>query len=95
MAEVLKYKVHLTYRQFLTLSKEAKLLTVQEQNGELCLWAEVAGRVISSENSEPVTIYMVGTGHEVPEDAVRYITTVQVQTPSELLVIHIYEGPRG
>lgn len=95
MAEVLKYKLHLTHRQFITLSKDAKLLTVQEQAGELCLWAEVAGRIVSAEGSDPVTIYMVGTGHEVPEDAVRYITTIQVQTPAELLVVHVYEGPRG
>lgn len=94
MAEVLKYKVHLTYRQLLNLSKAAKLLTIQEQQGELCLWAEVAGRIVSAETSESVTIYMIGTGHEVPEDAVRYICTIQVISGTEVLVIHVYEGPR-
>lgn len=95
MAEVLKYKVHLTHKQSLNLSKDAKLLTVQEQAGELCLWAEVGGRIISADNSASVDIYMIGTGHDVPEDVVRYICTVQVQTPAQLLVIHIYEGPRS
>lgn len=95
MAEILKYKLHLTWRQALNLSKGAKLLSVQEQAGELTLWAEVAGRIITAETSESVTIYMVGTGHEVPEDAGRYITTIQVQNVTEVLVIHVYEGPRG
>ena len=94
MAEVLKYKVHLTHRQHLNLSKGAKLLTVQEQAGELCLWAETQGRIIDTSNSENVTIYMCGTGHELPDDRVRHINTLQVQTPNELLVVHVYEGPR-
>ena len=95
MAEILKYKLHLTWRQALNLSKGAKLLSVQEQAGELTLWAEVAGRIITAETSESVTIYMVGTGHEVPQDAGCYITTIQVQNVTEVLVIHVYEGPRG
>lgn len=95
MAEVLKYKVHLTHKQSLNLSKDAKLLTVQEQAGELCLWAEVGGRIVSAHASQSVDIYMIGTGHDVPDDVVRYICTVQVQTPLQLLVIHIYEGPRS
>lgn len=94
MAEILKYKLHLTRRQELTLSKGAELLDVQEQAGELSLWAKVEGRIIDSSNSESVAIYMIGTGHEVPVDVGRYITTLQVQTPDALLVVHVYEGPR-
>lgn len=94
MAEILKYKVHLTRLQTLTLNKGAEILTVQEQAGELCMWAKVSGRVIDAANSESVSIYMVGTGHEVPVDASRYVTTVQVNTGGELLVIHVYEGAR-
>lgn len=95
MAEILKYKLHLTYAQNLNLSKDARLLDVQDQGGELTLWAEVSGRIISAESSSAVTIYMVGTGHDVPKDAVRHLRTIQVQTPLQLLVIHIYEGPRS
>lgn len=95
MAEILKYKLHLTHKQHLNLSKDAKLLDIQDQNGELTLWAEVSGRIISSENSAAVDIYMIGTEHDVPADAVRHIRTLQVKTPTELLVIHIYEGSRS
>lgn len=94
MAEILKYKVHLTRLQTLTLNKGAEILTVQEQAGELCMWAKVSGRVIDAANSELVSIYMVGTGHEVPVDASRYINTIQVDNGGELLIIHVYEGPR-
>lgn len=92
--QILKYKLHLTGEQFLTLSKDAVLLTVQVQDGELTLWAETQGRVIDTSNSANITIYMVGTGNDMPERVGRYITTVQVETPRGVLVVHIYEGPR-
>lgn len=96
MAEVLKYQLYLTLMQKLTLSKGAQLLDVQPQGGALSLWAACKSRIIASDDSEAVTIYMIGTGHEVPKDAVRYITTLQLenQTDQNVLVVHIYEGPR-
>jgi hypothetical protein len=88
--EILKYMVFLTAMQKLTLSKGAVILDVQEQDGALALWAAHATRIISAENSEEVTLYMIGTGDQIPSDYVRYICTIQ----HGKLVVHIFEGPR-
>lgn len=95
MATVLKYQLHLTAQQRVALSAGAVLLTVTEQSGVLCLWAEVAGRILDTSGMNIVTVYMVPTGSPVPDDAVRYLCTVQMNTGTELLVVHVYEGPRA
>lgn len=99
--EILKYKLFLTLRQTLMLHKDAQILNVQPQGGELCLWATSASRLVSSENSRERTILMLPTGQAMPDDAGRYITTLQLLSPDkfdpdnnppDVLVIHIFEA---
>lgn len=60
-----------------------EILTVQLQGGEPQLWALVD----QAQPSESVTILIVGTGHDVPNDA-SYIATFQVT--SGTLIFHAF-----
>lgn len=76
MAAILKYKLEITDRQTLKLPANSRVLSVQDQNGELCLWAFV------NPPGDPTvrTIRIVGTGHELPADFLihhDFIATVQ------------------
>lgn len=58
-----------------------KILTVAEQNGSLCIWAE----------NEPMTrqwFTVEGTGHPIPEGA-KYVGTAHMHP----LVWHVYRIP--
>lgn len=52
-----------------------KPLCVQEQHGQLCLWAEVDTNPEALPGDVVLTI--VGTGHPIPADAGEYLSTVQ------------------
>jgi hypothetical protein len=70
----------------LELPKGAKLLTVQIQGHDPCLWYE---RELDFP-LEPRTIKTFGTGHEMPKDEVlRYISTYQLIGGQ--LVFHVFE----
>lgn len=61
--------------QTVILPAGAKPMSIQYQAGQLYLWAMVDS---SEHNSrEPYTIYCVGTGQDIPENAGCYICTVQ------------------
>lgn len=45
-----------------------------DPHGRICLWAEVD----SSRANEPVTIFLLGTGQEIPDEAGHYIGSVTV-----------------
>lgn len=72
MKTIHKYKLEIKDRQRLELPKNARVLTIQMQNKDLCLWAIVD----TSNEYTPRYFHIVGTGNEVPEN-VKYITTVQ------------------
>lgn len=74
----------------------AKVLKVGDQDLKLTVWAEV-------DTDRPIVkrhFYVVGTGHEVPEDAGQYHGTAQFVVPSPLghqgrpqeIVLHVYDG---
>jgi hypothetical protein len=74
MKKVFKYTFEPNDFMIFSLPNNAKILTIQEQLGTLCLWALV-------DPEEPVmkqvNIRMVGTGHPIMEDG-KYISSVQV-----------------
>lgn len=82
---IYKYNLKLTDRQTLNLPDSATLLTVQEQNGILCLWALVNPKF----PLEPRIIEILGTGNLVPVAQRKYISTVQTNQGS--LVWHVFE----
>ena len=86
MKTIWKYPLVLGQRQTICIPKGFKILTVQEQHGVICLWAEV----IPPSQLENVIIKVVGTGHAEVTDVDEYLGTVQ--TNSGLFVWHIYRG---
>jgi hypothetical protein len=83
--KVWKYELLITDFQTVEMPMGTRILTVQMQYGQPCLWAEVNDR---SNETELRHIGIVGTGHaDVPTGAV-YIGTVQ----DDSLVWHVYEA---
>lgn len=80
MRTIHKFSLRIEDRQGVMLPAGAKLLTVQEQNGVLCLWAEVE----TLAPLEAVEFAVYGTG--LPCDGGQYIGTAQVRG----LVWHVY-----
>lgn len=85
--QIWKYNLTFNDHQFVTMPKGARILTVQKQGTDICIWAEVD---IPNE-VEQRGIVCIGTGSpfEVPANG-KYIGTVQ-DTPH--LVWHFYDVP--
>ena len=85
MAVVYKYPLVVTDRQLVTMPKEAKIPSVQVQNGAPYMWA-----LVNPENgTEEVPIRIHGTGHNIPDaDRLAYIGTFQM--PRYGLVFHAF-----
>ncbi len=67
------------------IPKDAELLTVAEQYGEICLWALVEPTAPRVERS----FVSFGTGHDVPDDNLSYVGSAQLQGGA--LVFHVFE----
>lgn len=68
------------------MPEDAKILSLQMQNGVPCLWAEV-------QTANPFvtrTFQLFGTGHRVPEKLGPFVGTFQTHGGS--LVFHLYES---
>jgi len=64
MSRIWKYELAITDEQTLEMPRGAKVLSVANQGGKLCLWAEV-------DQSERIVVrhfLIVGTGHQITED---------------------------
>jgi len=86
MKKIFKFPLEIDDVQPVVIPQAAKILSVQMQHGELCLWAEVQ----TSLRHETRYIEIIGTGHEIDESHRReYIGTVQ--TADGNLVWHVYE----
>lgn len=87
MKTIWKYDLQITSRQTLLMPRGSVPLSVQQQNGRLCLWAVV-------DPSAPMVgrdIQILGTGNPVRADAVlAFLGTVQMQEGA--LVLHVFEG---
>jgi len=83
-----KYTLECIDEQTLLLPKNAKILTVQIQNGKLQLWALLNPKAAI----ETRYIYIFGTGYDIPDHIrLKYISTVQIG----IFVWHIFEGGRS
>lgn len=81
--KVLKFTLHITDLQIIEMPAEAKLLTVQMQNGLPRLWA-------LCEENNPASrrkIAICGTGHE--QDGGAYISSFNIDGGA--LVFHVFE----
>ena len=73
MKTIYKYPLVLDDIQIVPLPRDAHLLTVQEQQGSLMLWASVDTDAREVEQ----TIYIVGTGQPLQEYHQHYLATIQ------------------
>ncbi len=86
MKSIWKFQLDVTDRQVLCVPKGMKILSVRTQRETPCLWALVD----PDAKSVPLTIYVYGTGHPVPDNPGRFIGTVFLSGRS--LVFHVFEG---
>jgi hypothetical protein len=86
MTTIWKYPLKAVERQVVEMPKGATILSVQTQHGDVCIWALVDPEA----KKESRTIWIVGTGHEMPEGIhLRYLGTTQ--TPGGTFVPHVFE----
>lgn len=86
--KIWKWSLVIGGQQTLMMPAGAKLLDVQMQGDDLCVWA------MCDENAppEPRHLAIYGTGHSLPDHPGEYIGTFQV---SDLgLVFHLFEVAR-
>ena len=86
MQTVWKYILPIQDDVEVTLPKNAKILCVKEQKGDLCLWALVDP---DEKETEPINLRIAGTGHPIIEDNLVYIDTVLMYDDN--FVIHIFK----
>lgn len=87
MRTIWKYPLAITEQQTIQMPQGAKVLDVQRQGDDACLWAEVE----SNAPKEARIFWVFGTGHVIPEEFSprEHVGTFQLR---ELrLVFHVYE----
>lgn len=85
MKTIHKYKLDITDFQNVSMPSLHKVLSAQEQNGEICVWAWV-----NTETPSVNKIFAVfGTGNPVDIEGWRFIDTVQMPNG---LVWHVCEA---
>ena len=85
MTTVHKYKLFTSEKQLLVLPVGSKILSVQEQYGEIVLYAMVDTSVREVDTH---TIYVYGTGHRIEEMDIRFIGTVKLNAGT--LMFHVF-----
>ncbi len=85
MLTIWKYPLQVTDEQTIMMPRDTRILTVQTQDDQPCLWAFVD----NSREREPRKIRIYGTNHEIDETPTDYIGTFQVSGGS--LVFHVFE----
>jgi hypothetical protein len=83
---VYKYQIPIQDEVILHLPVKAQLLSIQEQNGVVCVWALVDP---ASEFLEPRCLRIFGTGHLIPDSGLLYVSTFQVDAGA--FVFHAFE----
>lgn len=88
MAAILKYQLKIEDRQTIKLPANARLLSVKDQMGVLCLWAFVN----PPGNPLERVIRIVGTGHELPADFLKHHDFIGTVVQDEIGgVWHVFE----
>lgn len=85
MNVIYKYPLAIQRTQPLAVPRDAKILTVQNQNGVPTLWVMLEPRTPAYAR----TIHMVGTGHGTVDPSLVYIGTTQ----NDGFVWHWFENP--
>lgn len=80
---IYKYILSITEHQTVRMVSGAKILSVQVQNGQVCLWAEVSPHF--AKVSRRITMH--GTGDDLTCVGAAFIGTVQISD----FVWHVYD----
>lgn len=86
MKTIYKYILNPETVQSVIMPQDAKILSVQVQHGQICIWA--VGK--ASGVNERRIFHVYGTGHELPDDELSFIGTVQLHGGA--LVFHVFEA---
>lgn len=87
MKTVYKYYLPIQDVVMITMPKDAKVLTVQVQNGQPCIWAAVNPAPTELETR---AFRIAGTGHPIVDEIVDdYVGTIQLHDGR--LVFHVFE----
>ena len=90
--QVWKYSLAVETRQDVMMPKGARVLTVQVQQGQPCVWALVDPHT-DPDDYWPVTLCTYGTGHPMPGDPGEYVGTFQLSGGA--LVFHVFAHQRA
>ncbi len=82
---VWKYPINVTDRQAVRMPAGSTVLSCQFQGDQLCLWAMVNPDVSLRETR---IVYVIGTGHKIPDVPLRFISTVQMIGGA--LIFHVF-----
>ena len=84
MRKIYKYTLEIKQEQTICFDGSPEILTAQMQDGHIVLWATVYLGERTAPEKRRILIF--GTGQEIPNRVITYISTVQ----SEGLVWHIF-----
>lgn len=87
MKKIYKYTLEVEDEQQIEMPEDAEMLSVQIQNGSICVWA-----IVDTASHVPVHLqkfYVRGTGHETKgvEDKI-FLGTIQMQGGA--LIFHVF-----
>lgn len=85
MNQVWKYNINPDDYTSLEIPKDANVLSVGEQFGNVCIWVMVD----PSKNKETRKFRLAGTGHPINELYLSFVGTVQLDGGS--MVFHLFE----
>lgn len=84
MRTIYKYHIEIRNFQILKVPQDRKILSVQVQKDEVCIWAEVDTQSPMSD----LKVYVFGTGHPIQQKDLNYIGSVQLLGGD--LVFHVF-----
>lgn len=86
MKTIWKFPLHKVALQSLSMPKGAKILTLQVQNDQPCIWA-----LVDEDHRKELKEFLTfGTGHQLPEKLGPYVGSYQIH--DGWLVFHVFEG---
>lgn len=87
--KIFKYELEIKDFQEIDFPVGTNVISVKEQNGKLCIWAEVDVRCLNSLRDKSIAI--VGTGHDINfQIGDFHYVFIDTVVMSNGLVLHVY-----
>lgn len=90
MNTIYKYNLEITDRQYIHMPDKYKILSVQEQNGLLTMWAIVD----TNQPTSGAQIHIIGTGNPIdePDKLFEYWEFIDTVQSNNGLVWHVFDN---